>query len=107
MCQLVVKAVAAGDATVLADARRICRQQPPWEPTDHRALCNMILHTCYMGTVNSSQGTKDRAATLAGEIGAYHMPAVIDPMVAGVKEVFFNLTQVAARDRLLPAARGP
>lgn len=32
-------------------------------------LCNKLLVTCYMGTENSSKETKNRAATLAAQIG--------------------------------------
>ena len=92
MCQQVVAAVAAGDEGVLADVRRVTRMGADYTPTDARQLCSLILHTCYMGTTNSSQTTRDRAAALAGEIGAHHIPATIDPMIAGILQVFKELT---------------
>jgi NAD+ synthase (glutamine-hydrolysing) len=35
-------------------------------------LCGHLLYTCYMGTVNSSRETNQRAAALAAQIGASH-----------------------------------
>ena len=42
-------------------------------PTDPRELANRIFVTCYMGTENSSEETKKRAANLSEEIGSYHL----------------------------------
>eukprot|EP00308_Calcidiscus_leptoporus_P012045 CAMPEP_0119398570 /NCGR_PEP_ID=MMETSP1334-20130426/140909_1 /TAXON_ID=127549 /ORGANISM="Calcidiscus leptoporus, Strain RCC1130" /LENGTH=743 /DNA_ID=CAMNT_0007422437 /DNA_START=11 /DNA_END=2242 /DNA_ORIENTATION=+ len=92
MCQQVVTAVAAGDEQVLADARRITRQPVDWIPSDAKELCGLILHTSFMGTAQSSSQTRDRAAKLAAQLGAYHAPAVIDPMISGVLAVFRAVT---------------
>ena len=35
-----------------------------------------------MGTSNSSTVTRERAATLAGEIGAHHTPSAIAPLTS-------------------------
>ncbi len=51
-------------------------------------LCNLILHTTYMGTENSSQETKDRALQLATHFGAYHSSIAIDDIVSAVLKVF-------------------
>jgi NAD+ synthase (glutamine-hydrolysing) len=40
-----------------------------------RVLANCLLHSCFMGSVNSSQDTRRRAATLADEIGRSTSPA--------------------------------
>ena len=42
-------------------------------PSDPRELANRIFVTCYMGSENSSEETRKRAACLAEEIGSYHM----------------------------------
>jgi NAD+ synthase (glutamine-hydrolysing) len=38
-------------------------------PTDPREFCGRIFHTCYMGTENSSNDTRQRAKDLAQAIG--------------------------------------
>jgi len=50
-----------------------------------------------MGTSNSSTVTRERAASLADEIGAHHTPSVIDPMIRGVMQVFKELTKKEPR----------
>ena len=56
---------------MIADARRIGGEPEESEfvPTDARELCGRILHTCYMGTENSSADTRRRARELAEAIG--------------------------------------
>ena len=92
MCQLVVKAAAAGDEQVITDVRKVTRKAAPWLPADAKELCGMILHTCYMGTENSSAATRGRAAALAAELGAHHTLADIGPMVKGVIATFEAIT---------------
>lgn len=57
--QLVEKAIAAGDAIVEADARRI-GQYKQGEPVSAHDLANRLFHTVFMGTVNSSADTRSR-----------------------------------------------
>ena len=83
----VVAAVAAGDEQVLQDVRKVTRLGDDYVPTDPRQLCGLLLHTCYMGTANSSAVTRERAASLAAELGAHHTPSIIDPMIRGVMQV--------------------
>ena len=92
MCQLVVKAAGAGDEQVIADVRKVTRKAAPWLPADAKELCGMILHTCYMGTENSSAATRGRAEALASELGAHHTLADIGPMVKGVIATFEAIT---------------
>lgn len=56
-------------------------------PTTAAELANALMHTCYLGTENSSEATRSRAQRLAGEIGGYHLSAVIDLMVSAVVKV--------------------
>lgn len=106
MCQLVVRAIGDGsapgpthargvaprgaDRCVLDDLRRIVRRPAGdgWAPASAAELAELLLHTCYMGTENSGAETRARAATLAGELGCYHLSCCIDPMVRGTLQVF-------------------
>ena len=56
---------------MIADARRIAGEPEGSEyiPTDARELCGRIMHTCYMGTENSTSETRARAKELAEAIG--------------------------------------
>ncbi|KAI3635108.1 hypothetical protein MIR68_006674 [Amoeboaphelidium protococcarum] len=56
-------------------------------PTSPQDLCNRILHTCYMGSSNSTQQTRERALTLSKSIGSFHMDVNID----GIVESFVSL----------------
>ena len=94
MCHLVVDAIAKGDPQVLADARRVAGVKPDdaYTPTDPREFCLRILHTCYMGTSNSSVETAKRAGSIAKDIGCYHLQVNIDTIVSAVLAVFSGLT---------------
>lgn len=61
------------DTQVIEDARRIGGEPEgsDYIPTDPKEFCNRIFHTCYMGTVNSSKDTRQRAKDLANAIGRY------------------------------------
>jgi NAD+ synthase (glutamine-hydrolysing) len=61
------------DKQVIADARRIVGEPEDSEyvPTDARELCGRIMHTCYMGTENSTTETRARAKELAEAIGRF------------------------------------
>ncbi|EDO26927.1 predicted protein, partial [Nematostella vectensis] len=61
-------------------------------PTDPRELANRIFVTCYMGTENSSEETRKRAANLADEIGSYHLGITIDAAVSAVLTIFTAMT---------------
>jgi len=87
MCQQVVKEVAAGNATVLRDVRRITGEED-YTPTDHTELANKILYTTYMGTTNSTMDTRNRAKNLAGQIGAYHLDTNVDMIVEALTKLF-------------------
>lgn len=68
MCRMIVAAIQLGDSKVLSDLRRILGD-PEYTPNLATELCNRILVTCYMGTENSSKETRQRAVTLAAQIG--------------------------------------
>uniref|UniRef100_M4B988 Glutamine-dependent NAD(+) synthetase n=1 Tax=Hyaloperonospora arabidopsidis (strain Emoy2) TaxID=559515 RepID=M4B988_HYAAE len=93
MCHLVVEAANNGDEQVLQDVQRIIGTlDQPYEPLTPAELASHILHTTYMGTKNSSTATKKRAATLAKEIGCYHLDMCMDMMVDAVVRTFSLLT---------------
>lgn len=59
------------DQQVITDARRIAGlpEEDEYVPTDPKEFANRIFHTCYMGTENSSNETRQRAKDLANAIG--------------------------------------
>lgn len=71
------------DEKVLKEIRDIVNDQS-YTPTSPKDICSKLFVTCYMGTVNSSEGTKNRAKTLAAQIGSNHLSIVIDTAVAAV-----------------------
>lgn len=82
-----------GEGPVTAEVRRLLDlKEGVAVPTDPEALANCVLHTCFMGTENSSRATRDRAAALAEQIGAYHSTITIDTAVSAVVGVFRALT---------------
>ena len=76
-----------GNSKALSDIRRLVAD-PGYTPTDPKELCNRIFVTLYMGTKNSSEETKNRAALLASQIGSHHMSITIDKAVSAMMEIF-------------------
>ncbi|XP_059088521.1 glutamine-dependent NAD(+) synthetase-like [Tigriopus californicus] len=87
MCTLVVKAVSQGDEQCLTDARRVVGDSD-YVPQDPKEFCRRIFVTCYMGSENSSQETRDRAKSLSKEIGSYHLNIAIDTAVTALIGIF-------------------
>ena len=84
-----------GDEQVLFDARRVAGEDPnksEYMPKDAREFCGRLFHTCYMGTTNSSTDTRERAKTLANEIGSYHIDCNIDTLVSAMVKTFEVIT---------------
>jgi NAD+ synthase (glutamine-hydrolysing) len=92
MARLALKEARDGNKDVAHDIRRIVGRtsdaDAEWLPETGAELTSYILHTCYMGTENSSDATKSRAALLAAEVGSYHSFINIDMAVAAVCKVF-------------------
>jgi len=78
MCQLVMKECGRHNVQVIEDVKRIIGHVPK----DHHELAHQLLHTMYMGTENSSEATRLRAAQLAKEIGCFHEEVTIDNIVS-------------------------
>lgn len=81
-----------GDADVERDVRRVAQLgcQEPLEDPSH--IAHAILTTVYMGTVNSSSVTRDRASSLAKEIGADHLQVKVDAVVDAMAKLFAVVT---------------
>lgn len=80
MARLVLTSIEAGETSTLEDLRRVTGN-PEYTPKEPRGLVSLLLHTSYMGTKNSTEDTKIRAASLANAIGSYHSDIVIDDVV--------------------------
>ncbi|CAG8525148.1 6045_t:CDS:10 [Paraglomus brasilianum] len=102
MCKLVTDAAQDGDEKVIKDARRIVgeSEDSDYVPCDPREFCKRLFHTCYMGTVNSSKETRDRAKRLADVIGSYHIDLDMDDIVNSVCRLFTFITKRTPTFRL-------
>lgn len=87
MCCLVYKEVQNSNEQVIVDLRTIVSDKD-YLPESAKELCSKLFVTCYMGTENSSQETKIRAATLATQIGSNHLSIVIDVAVTAVLTIW-------------------
>ena len=106
---------------MIADARRIAGEPEDsnYVPTDARELCGRIMHTCYMGTENSSAETRGRAKELAEALGrsispiyhclsisqvdrnvSYHTDMNMDKIVTALRTLFQVVTGVRPRFRV-------
>ncbi|MEM8861161.1 MAG: NAD(+) synthase [Chloroflexota bacterium] len=92
MCQMVVEEAKAGNQQVIADAARIVGDDD-YLPQDAQEFASQIFHTCYMGTENSSKETRQRAETLAKQIGAHHLSIKIDLVVNALIDLFIAITE--------------
>ena len=81
-----------GDKDAEADARRVAQWGPSAPVTDARQLAQAVLTTVYMGTVNSSQATRRRAARLAQDVGADHLDVSLDTVVDAMAHLFAAIT---------------
>lgn len=98
MCRLVVAAVQDGDDQVLHDVRKILGD-PEFTPDNPAALCNRLLVTCFMGSVNSSKETRQRASILANQLGSYHIEINIDSAVSALLTIFNAVTGLTPKFR--------
>ncbi|TWU72542.1 hypothetical protein ED733_004147 [Metarhizium rileyi] len=81
MAKAVLQSVKAGDERVLSELRRITGE-PAFVPETPQDIVSRLLHTCYMGTVNSGENTRSRAKRLAARVGAFHSDVNIDETVS-------------------------
>lgn len=71
---------------------RIGGFQDASEISSSQALADRLFVTMYMGTVNSSIETAQRAKKLAKEIGAYHFQIAVDSVVCALVGLFVAVT---------------
>lgn len=92
MANVVLASIEAGSENTLADLRVITglKDVAPKTPND---IVNLLLTTCYMGTVNSSEDTRSRAEKLAQKLGAWHLGISIDAVVQANMAIVQNALQ--------------
>jgi NAD+ synthase (glutamine-hydrolysing) len=127
MCQMVARAVAEGDAQVIADAGRIggydwgaaagagagagtgtaaAATSGSGPSLDPKEFASRVLTTVYMGSgASSSAATRRRAAQLASEVGSLHLALDIDAAVSAALAVFSAATALLPLRGQLPRFR--
>ncbi|KAK2048064.1 adenine nucleotide alpha hydrolases-like protein [Colletotrichum somersetense] len=80
MTRLVLQSIDAGEMSTLDDLRRVTGDKT-FMPETPQEIVARLLHTCYMGTINSGDDTRSRARRFAGELGAYYSDISIDEAV--------------------------
>ena len=96
MCERLISDYRSGGkigANALDKMRKLLKNEA-YEPTTPQALNNLITHTCYMGTANSTDATNSRAGSLAAQGGSYHNVAFIDYIVCVIVWVFVTFISV-------------
>jgi NAD+ synthase (glutamine-hydrolysing) len=90
MCQLVIKAIEAGNNQVIEDVKRLAKytEEIPKTPQE---LCGQLFHTVYMGmSRQSSKETRQRAKDLAEAIGSFHVNLDIDEVYQAQRNLIVN-----------------
>ena len=85
--RLISEAIESGNKQVLQDVQNVAGDSD-WEPKGAADICNHILHTCFMGTTNSSKETRSRSGQLAKAIGGYHLDIDIDTIINSFTTLF-------------------
>ncbi|EGF78318.1 hypothetical protein BATDEDRAFT_17496 [Batrachochytrium dendrobatidis JAM81] len=88
MCELVHARLDCSDKKVIQDLEAIVGASIDTSSMSPSKICGLLLHTCYMGTINSSNATRDRAAILAKRIGSWHLSINIDAGVDAIMGIF-------------------
>ena len=96
MCNLIYAEIVQQNENVLTELRKIVSDQK-YAPTSATDICSKLFITCYMGTENSSEGTKERARSLANQIGSTHLSIVIDVAVRAVVSIWTTTMGVVPR----------
>ncbi len=97
MCLLAVATATEGDERVASDVRRLSGVAADAPLPDAKALAGRLLSTLYMGTENSGEDTRRRAAQLAAEIGASHLAFDVDTVVSALLALFVTVTRRTPR----------
>lgn len=99
MCKLVYDAYYDGNQQVIKDVQFLVRQTTDFKFSTPQALAQVIFHTTFMGTVNSSNDTRRRAKDLSAAIGAYHIDMNMDSVVTSLRDLFTTITGFTAKFR--------
>lgn len=99
MCRMVFDAHRSGDEQVQRDVAYLTRDVKDFAFDKPQDLANVIMHTTFMGTTNSSSETRGRAKQLADAIGSYHVDLDMDTCVTSVRDLFSTVTGLTARFR--------
>jgi len=89
-----------GDKEVESAARRVAQLGGSEAVTDPAVLAKAVLTTVYMGTINSSSATRERAQRLADQIGADHLDVKLDSAVSAMAQLFSLITGRTPRFRV-------
>lgn len=83
MAKLVLQSIESGQESesTLADLRRVTGVRD-FTPKSPEEILSLLLTSCYMGTVNSSDETRSRAKRLAERLGSFHYDTSIDDAVS-------------------------
>jgi NAD+ synthase (glutamine-hydrolysing) len=87
------------DTQILSDIRRIL-DDSVYVPSSPNELCSKLFVTCYMGTSNSSEDTKNRAKDLATQIGSNHLSIVIDVAIEAILKIWTTTMKVIPKFRV-------
>ena len=89
MAKLVLKSIDAGETATLNNLRHITGEKD-FTPRTPQEIVGLLLHTCYMGTKNSSSETRSRAKGLSKTLGGYHSDIDIDPAIDAHEVIIEN-----------------
>lgn len=96
MCVLACEAMSKGDVIVAAAVRKLLASSGEVIPADSFVtpdiLTSHVLHTIYLGTVNSSSTTTSRAQRLSTQISSYHLSITFDTVVTSMLTLFNSVT---------------
>lgn len=81
MAKMVLQSIQSGQDSTLADLRRVTGVKD-FTPKNPEEILSLLLTSCYMGTVNSSDETRSRAKRLAERLGSFHYDTSIDDAVS-------------------------
>eukprot|EP00918_Siedleckia_nematoides_P064168 GHVU01139532.1.p1 GENE.GHVU01139532.1~~GHVU01139532.1.p1 ORF type:complete len:682 (-),score=68.81 GHVU01139532.1:5-1807(-) len=99
MTQLVALEARLGNKQIIEDARRLAGLplDDPYIPTDAKEFCSRIFFTAYLGSKNSSEETKSRAAAVAKEIGANHLALTIDDITESFMKAWSGVSKLTPK----------
>jgi NAD+ synthase (glutamine-hydrolysing) len=104
MCRLVYKDVTEKqNPQVLKDLLTIVGEpsSSKWVPSSPQDVASRLFHTAYLGMEeNSSPDTRNRAHTLAKDVGAYHLDLNIDTVYYAVTALFTTVTSYAPKYKM-------